>query len=329
MLMSIRRKKTNPIWFVPLEELKVVVAQNNTLSGVLRHFGFVTEGAYHGILKTRVLKEGIDISHIALGRGHNKGRPGKVKKLPREDALKQIFVENSSKTRTVVKSYLKRYSLLEYKCECGNNGEWHGQPLSLQIDHINGIPNDHRLENLRWICPNCHSQTHNYAGKALANPDSAAAQHKERMRVMGPNWRKIIGEQLRKHDRPPKEKIQELVWEMPLVQIAKKLGVPAHQTIHKWCKEYEVKMPPKGYWRRRYHGYSHEESLAPLPKHVNKPAYTTPEQDSRIVQLYLEGYTMRAIASHLNIYKDGVRLRLERAGISIRRGWKGAKNEVI
>jgi hypothetical protein len=45
------------------------------------------------------------------------------------------------------------------------NGEWNGQPLKLQLDHINGINDDNRLENLRFICPNCHSQTITYAGK--------------------------------------------------------------------------------------------------------------------------------------------------------------------
>ena len=55
---------------------------------------------------------------------------------------------------------------LEYKCaECGNRGEWLGKPLSLQLDHINGKNNDHRIENLRFLCPNCHTQTDTYSGK--------------------------------------------------------------------------------------------------------------------------------------------------------------------
>jgi 5-methylcytosine-specific restriction endonuclease McrA len=54
---------------------------------------------------------------------------------------------------------------LEYKCaNCGIK-EWNNLPLSLQLDHINGVNNDHRLENLRFLCPNCHSQTDTYSGK--------------------------------------------------------------------------------------------------------------------------------------------------------------------
>ena len=47
----------------------------------------------------------------------------------------------------------------EYKCkECGQGDVWKGKKLTLELDHINGINNDHRLENLRFLCPNCHTQ---------------------------------------------------------------------------------------------------------------------------------------------------------------------------
>lgn len=55
---------------------------------------------------------------------------------------------------------------MEYKCACcGNTGEWNGRPLVLQLDHINGDNCDNRLENLRFLCPNCHSQTDTFAGR--------------------------------------------------------------------------------------------------------------------------------------------------------------------
>ena len=53
-----------------------------------------------------------------------------------------------------------------FRCAlCGNEGEWCGQPLTLQLDHVNGRYDDNRLENLRWLCPNCHSQTPTFAGR--------------------------------------------------------------------------------------------------------------------------------------------------------------------
>lgn len=54
-----------------------------------------------------------------------------------------------------------------HKCECCGNNEWMGQPISLEVDHINGVSNDHRLENLKILCPNCHAQTETYRGKNI------------------------------------------------------------------------------------------------------------------------------------------------------------------
>jgi 5-methylcytosine-specific restriction endonuclease McrA len=65
-----------------------------------------------------------------------------------------------------LKKRLVKEGILEYKCVlCGNDGNHNGLPLTLQLDHINGVNNDHRLNNLRLLCPNCHTQQDTYAGK--------------------------------------------------------------------------------------------------------------------------------------------------------------------
>jgi 5-methylcytosine-specific restriction endonuclease McrA len=67
--------------------------------------------------------------------------------------------------RARVKRLLFIQKLLRDSCyECGIT-HWLGQPLSLHLDHINGVANDHRIENLRILCPNCHSQTETFAGR--------------------------------------------------------------------------------------------------------------------------------------------------------------------
>jgi Zn finger protein HypA/HybF involved in hydrogenase expression len=60
---------------------------------------------------------------------------------------------------------LLRAGLLENRCEECGISEWLGRPLIIQIDHINGVRDDHRLENLRMLCPNCHSQTDTYGAR--------------------------------------------------------------------------------------------------------------------------------------------------------------------
>lgn len=87
---------------------------------------------------------------------------GGVKSFNDED----VFIQNSSYSRGNLKKRIIKNNIIAYECsECVNIGIWRDKPLSLHLDHINGIFNDHRRENLRFLCPNCHSQTISYAGK--------------------------------------------------------------------------------------------------------------------------------------------------------------------
>ncbi len=110
--------------------------EGHPLTECMRKFGFC-RGAWHKAVKRR------DMVPRPLGR-------------PLEALLA------TGRSRTNIKRRLKRAGLLQERCEeCGLT-EWLGEYLSIQIDHINGIRDDHRLENLRMLCPNCHSQTETY-----------------------------------------------------------------------------------------------------------------------------------------------------------------------
>lgn len=62
---------------------------------------------------------------------------------------------------------LVKEKLKEYKCECCGITDWQNKRIGLELDHINGDNSDHRLENLRALCPNCHSQTDTYKSKKI------------------------------------------------------------------------------------------------------------------------------------------------------------------
>jgi hypothetical protein len=70
-----------------------------------------------------------------------------------------------SRSRITIKRHLLRAGIIVNRCDWCGLSEWRGRPLSIQIDHVNGIRDDHRLENLRMLCPNCHSQTDTFAAK--------------------------------------------------------------------------------------------------------------------------------------------------------------------
>jgi hypothetical protein len=79
--------------------------------------------------------------------------------LTRKKDDKEIFSKDSTYERKDLKRKIIKENLLPYKCSCCGIFDWLGNPLSLQLDHINGVNNDNRLENLRFLCPNCHTQT--------------------------------------------------------------------------------------------------------------------------------------------------------------------------
>lgn len=97
-------------------------------------------------------------------KGTSKPRAEGIGKIPLKEILEGKYPQyqsNKLRSRLIEEGYKDR------RCECCNNTEWLGKPISLEVDHVNGISTDHRLNNLKILCPNCHAQTETYRGKNI------------------------------------------------------------------------------------------------------------------------------------------------------------------
>lgn len=157
------------------EDLATAVEQSFSIAGVMRILGVKPAGGSHFHISKRIQQADLDISHFT-GKAHTRGKvlPNK-RKQPGE--ILRLNHANDPRTR----AHLLRRALIEVgvKCVCAIcevGAEWQNRPLVLHVDHVNGQPHDCRIENLRFLCPNCHSQTASYCRKTSSrNSDNSCA----------------------------------------------------------------------------------------------------------------------------------------------------------
>ena len=145
--------------FYSKEEIAAAVRVNESFAGVLRTLGARQAGGSSAWIKTRAINEGIDFSHFT-GQAHNKGRTSPKKKTP-----EQILIRLPEGSHRPKHEQLKRAMIesgVEYICSidgCPNPEPiWNGKPITLDVDHIDKNWLNNELNNLRFACPNCHSQ---------------------------------------------------------------------------------------------------------------------------------------------------------------------------
>ena len=148
------------------EEYIAAAEKAHSIAEMCKLLGRNPCGAGYYIMKKKIKEYNIDTSHF-LGQGWNKG----LKINPNEFRIKkmdEILVKNSTYTNTnSLKKRLLKEEIKEYRCEKCGLTEWNGEPIPLELHHINGDRTDNRIENLEILCPNCHAQTDNYCSKNI------------------------------------------------------------------------------------------------------------------------------------------------------------------
>jgi hypothetical protein len=158
-----KRNSTNKAKYDEIN-LRNIISSSLTFREVLKKLELDTHGNNYKTIHKYINKYNIDISHF----NPNLIRANKLhafNKIPTE----KILVENSEYVNTNnLKNRLYKEELKERKCElCGQDENWCGKHMSLILDHINGINNDHRYENLRIVCPNCNATLPTHCGKNM------------------------------------------------------------------------------------------------------------------------------------------------------------------
>lgn len=242
------------------EDLEEAVKKSLSIAGVCRELKIKVCGGNYKTLYFKFKEWNIDISHFT-GNAWNQGE--NYKPFGKKYDLVSILIEDSTyRSSDSLKKRLYKEGLKTKQCEICKIIEWNNKELIFELDHINGINTDNRIDNLRILCPNCHSQTTTYSGKNnkktlmekfTCNQCGIEKKFKrrkcnecEKNKIEKKNNEKILNNgytdkqiehfiKRRKIERPSKEILIDEVKELGYCGTGRKYGV-SDNCIKKWIK---------------------------------------------------------------------------------------------
>lgn len=234
------------------DELRQAIADSKSWTEALRRLGYCPSGGNPATLKKYVALWGISTEHFdpyagVMARIRRKARP-----------LREVLVNGSTYSRSNLKRRLYEEGLKHPECElCGQNEHWRGRHMSMILDHINGVRNDNRLENLRIVCPNCAATFETHCGRAKISPPPLRncdrcgqmfrAKHRTQRfcsrycgmrRVPGERRRGVPRAATRKVERPPSEQLLAEIEATSYLAVGRNYGV-SDNAVRKWVRFYE------------------------------------------------------------------------------------------
>ena len=215
------------------QQIQEVVNSSSTKRQVAIKLGYSANSGTAQKLLTKYFKQNnIDISNL--------------KQKNKQYTKEQVFVEHGTIAQHSLVSWFKKEDI-PYKCSiCGQQPLWNGKPLIMILDHINGVHNDNRLSNLRWVCPNCNYQLDTTGYKKIRVKDIKSSNFcidcgkqisKESIRCSDCDHKRHI---IKLENMPiTREELKQLIRTVPFTQIAKKYNI-SDNGIRKWCDKFNL-----------------------------------------------------------------------------------------
>jgi hypothetical protein len=314
--------------------LNSIVSRARSIREILGILGLKLSGSNYSYMKKLFVKHGVDTSHFTgMASNRGKGHKGGFKKK----TWQEISVKRENGTRESAQRL--RRALIEsgrtFKCseeKCPVENLWLSKPITLNVDHINGDFTDCRLDNLRFLCPNCHSQTTTFGsgnrtiGKTPVKKSYKKADklkkfcikcNEELFSRSKVNLCKKCMKQLPLINRrtikyPAREELSILIGQEPLTSIGKKLGVSGN-AVKKRARKLGIDLPNRlGYWTKRKNKPDREELNSKLLDYTTKEIATFYGVDKSTVRKWLRFYNLEITSTSFRALRQWKRKRLQK-----------------